>query len=389
MSGTKATLLGASIIGGVSLMSVSAGSPPLEVMVLPAGKTITTVDGRGPYHVGDLTKLAADSLQAAGGKLVMDENHSTDLAGPRGEPSPARGWLTSLEARADGIWAKVDWTDAGKALVSDRVYRGISPVLIHDSSNNVMRIARVSLVNNPNLRGMATLHSEDSKMDELLQQLRDALGLDKDADQAAIIAAVKACKSSAGTALNSALAPIGTLVGVKDAEVSAQTVLAAVKTSLNSQLAPVAQAVGLRADAAAADVLTAVKTLAASNADGKSIVALQGELAAVTTKLNDLTKSQATERATAFVDGQIKSGRVGVKALRDHYISRHAADPAAVEKEITALPILSASGTSPLPPEKDKDGKIALNAEQKSAADALGIDHKQYAETLSAEQENA
>lgn len=57
------------------------------------------------------------------------------------------------------------------------------------------------------------------------------------------------------------------------------------------------------------------------------------------------------DKATAFVDAHIN--RAGVKPPRDHYISRHMADAAAVEKELTALPVLSGvTTTSAAPPEQ-------------------------------------
>src|ERR1044072_7406747 len=78
------------------------GEAPEWINLLPAG-VITTQDGRGPYTVSDMAALASQSLQAAGGKLPVDENHATDFAAPSGHPSPARGWIVELQARADGV----------------------------------------------------------------------------------------------------------------------------------------------------------------------------------------------------------------------------------------------------------------------------------------------
>ena len=356
-------MLGSNASAAIFLSLNAEAGVPDWIKVLPAG-TITTVDGRGPYRATDLERIGSQSMQLAEGKLAIDENHSIDRLGEKGGPSPARGWITELQARDDGLYGKVEWTEAGKALVADRAYRGISPVIVHSAAGDIMHILRASLTNVANLRGMkSALHAEGESMDKLLQSLREALGLPADADEAAIIAACKAAKSGA----------------------------AATQAALQSALAPIAKAAGLKDDAEASAVLNAVTTLATSAgqaAKPETIAALQAELTNVTTALNALQKSVATERATAFVDGAIKAGRVGVKPMRDHYIAQHAIDPARVETEINAMPVLGPSGAGALPPKPDKDGKIALNAEQMQVAKVLGIKPEDYAKTLAAEQES-
>ena len=335
---------------------------PVEINLLPASALVTTVDGRGPYRVADVPRLIAESLQASGGRMPVDENHSIDLAAPKGEPSPARGWMTGLQSRADGIWAPVDWNESGRQLLADKAYRGISVVFHHDAAGTITRILRASLTNKPNLRGLVALNSETNM--DLLAKLRKILGLAEDADEAAIIAAIEG-KTGA-------------------------TAIQAAQTALQAQLAPIAKAAGLAEASDAATVLATVTTLATQAAAGgakpETITALQTELAGVTTKLNDLMQSGANDRATAFVDGEIAKGRVGIKPMRAEYIAMHAANPGHTEKLIGAMPILGASGALSTPPKPDKDGTIALNSEQAKAADLLGIPHKDYAATLAAEQ---
>ena len=141
----------------------------------PAG-TIATVDQRGPYRAVDLAALASASLADAGGRLPIDENHATDRAAPEGRPSPARGWIVALEARADGLWGKVEWTEAGRALMAAREYRFTSPVIRHLENGTITAVLRTALTNTPNLRGITALNSEKDTMD-LLSQLRAPLGL--------------------------------------------------------------------------------------------------------------------------------------------------------------------------------------------------------------------
>ena len=130
---------------------------PEWIHLLPSGK-FSGEDGRGPYQVGDATELIRTSL--ATGKLPVDENHATDLGAVSGAASPARGWITAMEARPDGIWGRVDWTPAGRQLLQDHAYRHISPTFEHSPRDGrVVRILRAALTNLPNLPQLTALHS--------------------------------------------------------------------------------------------------------------------------------------------------------------------------------------------------------------------------------------
>lgn len=334
-----------------SLPSAEAGHIPEWIHLLPAGAEVMTADGRGPYRVDNPEEIVAS---AAGKKLPLDENHSIDLAARNGGEARARGYIVELQARADGVWGRMDWNDSGRALMTDRAYVGVSPVVLHDGKNRILGIARASLTNKPNLRGLTALHMEND-MD--MSAVAKALGLAEDATLEAILDAI---------------------AGMKKAPEADQV-------ALQTQMDEIGVALGVTADAAPDAILAAAKAVGQSD-DKKVIVALQSELATITTRLNDLTETGAKSRAEAFVDGEIKRGRVGVKPLRDHYISMHMQDASRVEKEITALPVLGAGNTI-VPSLPEKEGEIALQSEQIEAAKALGVDPETYAATLKAEKE--
>lgn len=162
------------------------------------------------------------------------------------------------------------------------------------------------------------------------------------------------------------------------------------QTALQSALDPIGAVVGIAAGSDTATVLAGVQRIATTGGDSATIVALQSELADLGKKFTTLQTSTATEKATAFVDAEIRKGRVGVKPLRDHYIAMHAQDPARVEKEIGALPVVGGTTVaSATPPSLDKDGNIALDESQMKIAQLMGIDPKAYAATLKEEREAA
>lgn len=304
----------------------AAGGAPEWIHLLPAGE-IRTADGRGPYTVKSLHAIAG-SLRD-GDKLPVDECHSTDRAAPLGQPAPARGWIVELQAREDGLWGRVEWTGAGKALMADRAYRGISPVIAHSAKNEVLAVLRASLINTPNLRGLVALHGEDGASEETgmdwKAKLIELLGLDGDADDDAIAAALSARMEAA-------------------------------------TVAPQGQQIDVFAD--------------------QRFVALQGELATATTALAALQEQRGRDAAVAFVDGAIADGRVGVKPLRDDYIAMHMANPGQAEKIIGGLPKLSGSTHAALvAPEPEAGG---LTAAHRQAIALMGLSEDEYRKGLEA-----
>lgn len=258
-----------------------------------------------------------------------------------------------LQARADGIWGRVEWTGAGRELVSSHAYRAISPVILHDKAKRVFSILRASLVNRPNLRGLAALNQEidDMPFQETVAKL---LGLDADAGESEIQEAITALQSTQDetAALQSQLDEIGTALGV----------------------------------AAGGDLLAAAQAATASGDEDAqaTIVALQGELNDLAQQVNTLAQAGTRGRAEAFVDGAIRERRVGVSNQRERFISMHMKDPDGTEELIGGFQKLSPSGAS-LEPPAPKDGQVSLNAEQINAARLLGISKEAYAKTIAAE----
>jgi len=314
----------ASLIALCSAVAIGAAGDgaPEWVHLLPAGE-IRTVDGRGPYRVKSMQSVAA--LLPEGGKLPIDENHATDKGGKAlGMPAPARGWIVALEAREDGLWGKVEWTGEGQRLMADKAYAGISPVILHSKSGEVVQVLRASLTNTPNLEGLVALHSEGSTMD-WKAKLIELLGLDGSADDDAIMAALKA--------------------------------------KMEEEPAPALQSQEI-------------------DANHPLIVALQSELADVTGQLNTFVENTSRKDATAFVDGEIARGRVGIKPMRDKYITMHMENAERTEELIGAMPILKGtSGTEIIAPQTDDKG---LDATDRQVIALMGVSEEEYLAGLKA-----
>ena len=313
---------------------------PEWVHLLPAAQgQIRTHDGRGPYRVVDPAAIIAASLTSDprdGAGLIIDENHASDIAAPQGQPSPARGRITGMEARPDGIWGRVDWNPSGRALMEDRAYRGISPVITYDpKTGTVQSILRAGLVNYPNLRGLTALNSE-VRMD--LRNLAVALNLAETATIDDMLVAI---------------------------------------TGLHQ---------------GGADV-TALQA-------SEQMTAMQAEMATMTAAHNSLMASHAAlqsqinrEKAEAFVDAAIARARPGIKPRRDFWIARHMEDPVETEATVLAIapwvaegrvtpsqiPVSGAGSTDLTALNAEQQGRVlhdravAWQAEQKAKGSAVAL----------------
>jgi phage I-like protein len=90
------------------------------------GGEVPLGDDREPLWV-DQEALAAmvAHFQERGLDLVVDNEHQT-LSGHK---APAAGWIKELEAREDGLWARMEWTATTRDHLAVREHRYFSPVL--------------------------------------------------------------------------------------------------------------------------------------------------------------------------------------------------------------------------------------------------------------------
>ncbi|WP_215762849.1 phage protease [Acetobacter sp. P1H12_c] len=205
----------------MALPDSADNTPPEWIHLTPAG-TFGGKDGRGPFTLKDPADVITRSMDMARGKIVVDINHSTHVAAARGERSDAVGWVTELNARKDGIWGRVEWNGTGRQLMADHAYRGISPAIGSRPDGTVEWIEAVSLTNRPNL-GVADLHSQNQETRMDLAQLRRTLGLSETATEDDINAAI--ARGKAAVTLH---ATVAKAVGL-DANADDAAVLAAVE----------------------------------------------------------------------------------------------------------------------------------------------------------------
>src|SRR5215472_11562251 len=140
-------------------VTIDSDEAPDWVKLIPAGE-FSAVDGRGPFENSDPDSIVAASIaKMPQVGLVLDYDHSTDLAAPEGRPAPAAGWLKQFKVEQGAIFARIEWTADAAEAVKEKKYRYVSPVFEHSKDGKLERILRAALTNNPALINLPALAS--------------------------------------------------------------------------------------------------------------------------------------------------------------------------------------------------------------------------------------
>lgn len=307
------------------------------IQLTPAG-VFTACDGRGPF-VADVDAIFK---AAKGRKLPIDINHAIDIKGAKGEPSPAVGWIEELQARKNGIWGRVNWTDAGLEILQRREYGAISPVLIatKDKPARVVEIARASLCNDPALPQLNRLFNKNGET-TMDKELRAVLGLPETASDDEVLASVKDVKAS-------------------------QKDMTATFSSLKKEI-------GLDEKT---DVKTTVEAFKSRLNGNSSTTELEEKVSQLNAKLVEVEHQRVREKAEAFVARAIADFKI-LPALRDHFIDRYCRTPAEVEKEISAMPALMQAGLA----KSQLVAEGSLSDEEKRVCELMGVSEKAFQDT--------
>jgi len=129
-------------------------SLPEWIRLLPLGR-VELADHREPFMVDETAlKAMVAGFRSRGVDLVIDYEHQS----LQGERAPAAGWIKDLEARGDGLWARVDWTQQARDYLEKKEYRYFSPVLRLDpETRKPMALMHVGLTNVPAINHLPPL----------------------------------------------------------------------------------------------------------------------------------------------------------------------------------------------------------------------------------------
>ena len=310
-------------------------SPPVDgwIQLSPVGKF--------PHATGVVQIVDAEALSALvnsyEGDLLLDFDHESSDPNKR---TTAAGWIDRIEARGDGLWAHVRWSEAGDRALANGEYRFVSPVWDVEpiTGNDVrpVRLLEAGLTNKPNLKSLKPISNREhdanggtngqgktaeaaTKENQTTMKLVNrALDLSPDASEDAAIAGIEKLKTER--------ADLGTKLANSDQELTkAKTELAnrdATIVELNKKVAAADQA-AVDAELTAAGITDAAERksfgslLLANRETGKA--ALDAVVAARKEAADAKAKSAAplTNRQTAKTpDGNDKKELTGIARTR-------------------------------------------------------------------------
>lgn len=122
------------------------------VQIAGIGKVIgSDIDGNPVEQELDeesLKKLA-ESLNANGREVLVDRDHASSRPGLDRDTS-AQGWASKFEVReGKGLFGRVKWSDVGRKLVENRVFRWLSPVFRIGKDRKPVDMQAIALTNTP------------------------------------------------------------------------------------------------------------------------------------------------------------------------------------------------------------------------------------------------
>ena len=122
-----------------------------EVQVATIGTVIgSDVEGNPVeqhFTEESLQKIAENTTD----EILVDAEHSSE----KGGTTEAKGWLSKLSfIPGKGLFGKISWTDIGRKLVQNRVFRWLSPSwLIDKNTKQPVAMTSVALTNKPSQMG--------------------------------------------------------------------------------------------------------------------------------------------------------------------------------------------------------------------------------------------
>lgn len=317
------------------------GGAPEWIRMLPRGK-VELADGRPPILVDDeALKHVLERFAARGNDLVVDYEHQT----LEGGQAPAAGWIKAMEAREDGLWVRVEWTDKAQSFIDAREYRYFSPVVQLDKERRVQELLHAGLTNNPAMANLmplaATFRGAGTETEDhntgntggkgMIEKLRAILGLPDEAG-----------------------------------EVEALNMLAGLQAALTAW-GEVAEAAGLQPGAGAGQVTAAVLALKQGQ---DALGQVQQELAELKTTLAAKDAAQAVEAALAA--GKLLPGQ------RDWALEYAAKDPEAFKIFVEKTPVVVPLGRLPRRAEGPPENGGELDQEALAMCRLTGADPEKF-----------
>nr|WP_236662032.1 phage protease [Aeromonas jandaei] len=352
--------------------------------LLPVGP-FKARDGR-PFDVasghwqldGQIAAALIARAKALGQDILIDYDHQTLKTDQNGQPAPAAGWYNSDEIawrEGQGLFIKPRWTERAAALVAAKEYRFLSAVFPYDAQGRPLELRMTAITNDPGVVGMQALAA--------LSALPASSLMSTQPGQLVISSHVAQQEKSMNEHLIALLGKLG-IQPRADGQFTAEQGTAAL-AALDTLQASAASAPELEAALSAEKASLAALKATVSTGQGGQIdlakyVPVETYNALVTEVATLSTKVETTDAATLIKEARTQGK---VVAAEEEYLTAYAAQKGvaalkALLEPRPAIAALAASQTTQvtLP---EKKGEAVLSADDKYAADQLGISYEEFA----------
>lgn len=349
--------------------------------LLPVGP-FKARDGR-PFDVpgghwlldGQIAAALIARAKALGQDILIDYDHQTLKVDQNGQPAPAAGWYNGDEIEwreGEGLFIKPRWTERAAALVAAKEYRFLSAVFPYDAQGRPLELRMTAITNDPGVVGMQALAALSALPASSLMPIQPGQ----------LATSIK--EKSMNEHLIALLGKLGIQLGA-DGQLTAEQGTAAL-AAFDSLQASAKKAPELEAALSAEKTaLAALKAQTMSVQQGAQVDLAQfvpvATYNALVTQVAALTAQVDTTDAATLIKEARTAGKV--VAAEEEYLTAYAAQKgvAALKALLDprpAIAALTASQTAAvtLP---EKKGEAMLSAEDKYAADQLGISHEDFA----------
>lgn len=143
-----------------------------EVQVTTVGE-VTGSDEKGEPKVQNFTEASLQRIAETHDDVLVDIDHESEREGK----TAAAGWLSKLHlVPGVGLFGKIRWTDIGKRLIDNRVFRFLSPsFLIDEKTREPLAMTSVALTNRPAQKGqIKPIVNSEAKEDALPKEGSEA-----------------------------------------------------------------------------------------------------------------------------------------------------------------------------------------------------------------------
>lgn len=347
--------------------------------LLPVGP-FKARDGR-PFDVpgghwlldGQIAATLIARAKALGQDILIDYDHQTLKVDQNGQPAPAAGWYNGDEIEwreGEGLFIKPRWTERAAALVAAKEYRFLSAVFPYDAQGRPLELRMTAITNDPGVVGM--------------QALAALSALPTQTGPLATPAQAAQKEKTMNEHLIALLGKLGIQLGA-DGQLTAEQGTAAL-AAFDSLQASAKKAPELEAALSAEKTaLAALKAQTTSVQQGAQVDLAQyvpvATYNALVTQVAALTAQVDTTDAATLIKEARTAGKV--VAAEEEYLTAYAAQKGvaalkALLEPRPAIAALTASQTAAVTLPEQK-GEAVLSAEDKYAADQLGISHEDFA----------